>query len=83
MTNYEFNQLPFMEQTQTIWDHGTYHSHRTMRGHKINFYSLFDFYVEVSYKEKSNEIDKVVSFTTGKKLEYYISQIDLEQVLEE
>lgn len=81
MTNYEFNALSFSDQAQAVWDFGTYQSCRGLKGHKVNFYSLFDFYVEVYWNRTTNEIDKIVSFKTGAKLDRYLSKIDINQVV--
>jgi len=49
MTLYEFNLLNEEDQSQTVWDNGTYIDSVTSEGFKMVLYAIDKFYVEVQY----------------------------------
>lgn len=48
---------------------------------KFNLYALWNFYVEVEYGKEENEILELRTFKRGKRLEKYIDQVELDDLL--
>lgn len=47
---------------------------------EVALFAIHDFYVEVYFQHKTSEILRIQSFRTLKKLEPYLSQIDIDDI---
>ncbi len=61
----EFNALPENEQLELLWAKSTYLKDVSKEGHKIIYYALEDFIVQVTYHPDSESIStiKAVEYT--------------------
>ena len=78
---YEFNLLHIDVQAAYLWDNGTFLTNIIEGGQRHNLYSLSNFYVEVEYGKEENEILEFRTFKRGKRLEKYIDQVELDDLL--
>jgi hypothetical protein len=74
---YEYNVLPDVKKTQLLWDNGVFLMNREDDNQLVNLYALFDFYVEVYYMQKSNEIKRIKTFKSINPLQPYLDRINL------
>ena len=77
---YNFHILSTIEQANEVWTNGTYLCSKSNGIKKHNLYSLDNFYVEMLYDSRDNEIKKIKSFRTDKLLKPYLSQIKLKDI---
>ncbi len=78
MTHIEFSELPLQEKIQTLFRNGNFVVAIRYYGYKINLYLLNNFYVEVFYNHKRDEIERVEllpAFHT--RMKFYSDQITL------
>jgi hypothetical protein len=68
-------------QAETLWDKGTFLANRVESKLRFNLYALSNFYVEVEYGTNENEIIEFRTFKRGKRLEKYIDQVELDDLL--
>jgi hypothetical protein len=78
---YEYNLLSTEEKAQTLWDKGEFIVSSKSKSTSANLYSLSDFFVDVNYDNKKNEIVDLRSFKSHKLLEPYLDLIDLSKLL--
>jgi len=78
---YEFNLMPIDMQAETLWDKGVFLTNLIIGKMRCNLYSLSNFYVEVEYGKEENEILEFRTFKRGKRLEKYIDQVELDDLL--
>ena len=71
MTKTEFQELSF-DQKGIVFAEGKYIAAREYYNHKINLYSLYDFFVEVWYFPPENRITDIKAVTNDKTLDIYI-----------
>ena len=81
MDLFEFNTLPMQYQAQFTWDNGVFLSSRKTEAHVINLYYTRKFFVEVHYSLRNEGVDMISSFTNLDKLEPYLDQIQLVDIL--
>lgn len=81
ITLYEFNALAEIEKAACIWEYGVHISERFDDEYGYILYQIHNFYVEVQYTGPDNTIEKFVSFSTTTKLEPYISDIDINEIM--
>ena len=81
MDLFDFNTLPMQYQAQFTWDYGVFLATRKSGAHIINLYHTRKFYVEVHYSVRNEGVDMISSFTNLNKLEPYLDQIDLKNIL--
>lgn len=74
---YEFNQLPFDEQAQTVNAYGRFLTNANEGEMRYNLYFVNDFYVETSYNAIENKIVEFSTFKKGHKIDRYLDWIDL------
>jgi hypothetical protein len=79
---YEFNQLPFNEQTATVNAYGRFLTNAKEGDMRYNLYFVNDFYVETSYKASENRIVDFSTFKKGDRINRYLDWIDLNEMLE-
>lgn len=79
MTKAEFQDLPF-EENGIVFTKGAYIAVRSFYNHRINLYSLYDFFVGAWYFPPENRItklkvvdDKVLDLYINGRLEFEIS----------
>ena len=78
MTLYQFNALNEMEQAEVLWSKGVHIGERIDAEHKILFYQIDRFYVEVFYHQDYNVIRRMRSFASTDQLGPYLDQIKLD-----
>ena len=74
---YEYMMLDETEQWNTLWDSGTFLTHRLEPNKKFTLYALFDFFVEVELNIYTQKIVGKGQFKTGKTLDKYSGNIDI------
>ncbi len=75
---YEFALLNSTDQAKTVWTEGTHLASRTVNKiKKYNLYSLGNFYIEILYDSRDNEVKKIKSFRSERLLKPYLSKITL------
>ncbi len=72
--------LPVPEQTQYIWDNGTYLAYCRDAGTYRNLYHLGSFFAEVWYDPEANQISRIRTFTSRACLEPYLLNIMLQSL---
>ena len=65
MTLYEFVTLALDDRATILWEQGDLLAASTHSGGRSAFYSLFDFFVEVTIDDSSNRITSVAPFKVG------------------
>jgi 16S rRNA U1498 N3-methylase RsmE len=77
----QFNRLSNAQKYALIEDHGVYlEVARLEAGQKVCLFSMFDnrFYVEVFYDQKKDRLLKASAFSSYKKLDLYLSEINIQ-----
>jgi hypothetical protein len=78
MNLYQFNMINKDDKLKSVWKHGTFIDNYITDTEKTNLYGIDKFYVDVVYDADTNEIVEVRSFKTGKCLEKYFPEIQVE-----
>ena len=81
ITLYEFNSLDEHEKGATLWEYGVSLFQRFEGETGYCLYQLYSFYVEVKYDHDQNKISKFTSFSTSTKLEPYLENIDISEII--
>lgn len=76
MLLYEYIQLSVNERADVLWDNGWALDHMKHEGKQHSLYSLFDFYVEVTFTGKG--VEDVMPFRQGVRLDKYLDRIKLD-----
>jgi hypothetical protein len=71
MTLYQFSALAINEQANAVWD-GTLLDSRVEAIYHVHLYAVGDFYVEVYYSNKLNEIVKIRPFRYTSLIQPYL-----------
>ena len=71
----KFRQLSITQKGEYVFQEGDYIGLREYYNHRINLYSLFDFFVEVWYSPDRNEIEKIEVLESEKTLDLYIDKM--------
>ena len=58
----EFNSLDLNKQTEIVWEKGILEEHRTDHEFYYVVYKIDDFFAEVAFNNKTNEIVEIKSF---------------------
>ena len=78
----EYNKMTLELKSNFLWDKGTFIEERVNYGkYKICMYSLFNFYVEVFYSIKDNNIKKVNALESDIDWHGYMESINLKHLL--
>jgi hypothetical protein len=80
MTIYEFIELDMYEKAEIAWN-GTFIADRIEKEDNILLFSLEDFFVEVYYNVKDDEIITIRPFKSSRLLEPYSDGIDISSLL--
>ena len=80
MSEEQFNKLTEDCQSDVICRKGVLISLRKQDEHKVLLYQIDSFYVEVYYHPVDNAIN-IISFSGTEKLQPYLKQIDLADIL--
>jgi hypothetical protein len=63
MTLSEFNKLDLEKQAEIVWEKGILDHHANDGEHHFVLYKIYDFFVEIEFHSKTNDILKILSFT--------------------
>jgi hypothetical protein len=75
---YEFLNLNDQLQYQTVWDLGKHVESITQKGVIHLLYIINDFYIEVKYDQRSNQIIDKKAFKQGSILDKYLKKLPTE-----
>ena len=79
----EYRSLPQNYQAEILWTDGVYlELMRYTKGLNIELYALYNFYVEVYFDSLTEEPLFLKAFKQAKKLDPYLSQINIENIFE-
>ncbi len=81
MTVMQFNQLTSIEKMNMLFDQGREISNRIYVYYNIKLYVLFDFFVEIWYRQASNKIDRLIVLNPADVLDIYENQIKLDDLI--
>ena len=70
-----FRQLSIKQKGEYVFQESDYIGLREYYNHRINLYSLFDFFVEVWYFPAENKIEKIDVLESEKILDQYIDKM--------
>lgn len=79
MTLYQFRALDINEQASAVWG-GTFLDSRVEAIYDVHLYNVGDFYVEVYYSNKLNEIVKIRPFRYTSLIQPYLDRININQL---
>lgn len=80
MKESEFQELSHQQKVELLFDEGRELMNRIYVFYNIKLYSLFDFYVELWYKQTTNKIDKIVIVKLTDVVHLYESQINIQDL---
>ena len=80
MKESEFIALSQQEKVFLVLDKGQELMNRIYVFYNIKLYMLFDFYVEVWYKQTTNKIDKLIVVELDGVLHLYENQINIQDI---
>jgi len=80
MKEKEFQALSHQEKVELLFDQGQELMNRIFVFYNIKLYSLFDFYVEIWYKQTTNKIDKLNIVKLTDIIHLYESQINIQDL---
>jgi hypothetical protein len=80
MTQYEYNALDELEQTEALWEYAVHVGEYNNATFRYVLYSMFSFYVELKYNMKRNAINGSRSFSDLSQLEPYLPFIDISEI---
>jgi hypothetical protein len=80
MKEIEFLALSHQEKVELLFDDGRELMNRIYVFYNIKLFSLFDFYVEIWYKQTTNKIDKVIVVKLDDVVHLYESQINIQDL---
>ena len=72
----KFRQLSIKQKGEYVFQEGEYIGLREYYNHRINLYSLSDFFVEVRYFPAENKIEKIEILESEKTLDLYIDKMN-------
>ena len=74
-TKTKFRRLSIKQKGEYVFQEGEYIGLREYYNHRINLYSLSDFFVEVWYFPAENKIEKIEILESEKTLDLYIDKM--------
>lgn len=81
MTLQEFLLLSEAEQTNLLYEQGVYIGKRKLAATVVVLYQLNGFYAEVYYREYRRIIECISCFAGTARLDPYLTEIDVEQLV--
>ena len=81
MKESEFIVLSQQEKVLLVLENGQELMNRIYVFYNIKLYMLFDFYVEVWYKQTTNKIDKLIVVELDGVLHLYENQINIQDII--
>jgi len=81
MKLYDFSLLTDYEKKQIIYEQGTYIGKRKINGQTLVAYQVEDFYVEISFTVYRKHISRISCFHSTTRLEPYLMQMDIEELI--
>ena len=76
ITKHKFRNLDIDRKSEYVFQEGDYIGLREYYNHRINLYSLFDFFVEVWYFPAENKIEKIEVMESENTLDLYIDKMN-------
>jgi hypothetical protein len=74
----EFQHEPLTRQIGLLYEHGVCVMNIRYYGYKVNLYLLGDFYLEVFYNHKKDQIEKIIPLNPRhSRMDFYAAQIKL------
>ena len=77
----EFRQLTENDQIDLLYKQGVYVGKRNQNERVVVLYQVDSFYVEIFYRKYRQYIARMHFFTTTDKLQPYLKQIDVEELI--
>jgi hypothetical protein len=77
MTLWQFKLLIEEEQVRILVERGVYLDSRSTSDYHIALYQVDGFYIELYHRNEEHEVVKMIGFSSTKRLEPYLSQIDI------
>lgn len=74
MTENQFRELSIYDKGIVLFTEGKYLLSRDPEGHKVDLYSLYDFFVEVQLNITGTKILKIKTVLFNKELYYFIDK---------
>ena len=82
ITYQEFHHQPLHDQIGLLYEHGACVMSIRYYGYKVNLYLLENFYLEVFYNHKKDQIEKIVPLDIRhSRMNFYADQIKLPNAL--
>lgn len=72
-----FRKLAFLEKFLILWDEGKYLARFEGHTQLANLFQIQDFFVEVYYNKKNDDILYIHPFEEEEQLDKYLDQIDI------
>ncbi len=82
LTKTEFNRLSLREKSNYTFGRGRLLLRRHARYYTVGLFYVEDFFTEVWYDLRSNDIINIVSFNDSRSLDVYADYIDLDELFE-
>lgn len=80
MNLYDYTLLCHSEKIDLLYNHGVYVGKRKVNGKTVVLYQLEGFYVQIFYKVYRRYISNINFFTSTKRLQPYLDQIDVAEL---
>lgn len=77
MTLNDFNKGYQSNRVSYVWQHGTFLAGRPWQKHRVCLYHMGEFFAEVYYRVRDNQVDLVRGFKNRELLEPYLGDIDV------
>jgi hypothetical protein len=75
-----FNSVDTHGRAVLLWDHGEFITSRSYYGYKVNLYTMPGFYVELYYREDTNQIEKIEALNTSTELNKFLVEINFHEL---
>jgi hypothetical protein len=80
LTSLQFDALDKEQKADIIYAFGVYLSHYTTPRYIFSLYSLYSFYVEITYKAEKKVLVRITTFTKTDELKKYLDKIDISDI---
>jgi hypothetical protein len=78
---HQFKNLPLEEQIEQLNEYAiSMDVYYCKNGAEVLLFALGNFYVEIYVRKNTDEIIRLRSFTSMKKLDVYLDQVDIEEI---
>lgn len=83
MELYDFNRKSLSQRAAAVWEYGTFLAIRPSGNCQLILYHMGPFFAEVWYQVEENKLEMVLGFKTKARLDPYLDQVDLSELLVE